>query len=197
MEGIIETLCLQIKNLTEQNNMLMEQNKYLMNKNQMLMDKDTNHLNMRNIKSKEIFLENELNQMQLGDYDWISFLANIKEHLILDDIKFIQKGYKQCIVDIIARIFSNLKHKPFYTLSKKSKIMVLYKNNIWEKIPFSIFVEEVKKLTNSIIHGCVCKFKHNISRDIFDETLEIMLDDTNKFKEQIANALIENCIIIF
>jgi hypothetical protein len=194
MDGIVETLCLQIQYLTEQNKLLMEQNIKL---TEMLNGKKPEPTVVTNLKTKESFLDDELKQLILTDNSWELFLKQIDQHLIIEDpIKFLDKGYKQTIVDIITRIFKSLKHKPFHTLSKKSKIVALYRNKQWEKLSFDKFVYEVKILTNTIIHGCMCKFKNKIPKNVMNETLVVMCEDTDKYKEQIANSLIESCIII-
>jgi len=193
MDGIVETLCLQIKHLTEQNKLLMEQNIIL---TEMLNGKKPEPILVTNPKSKESFLDEELQQLVLTDNSWEIFLKKIDQHLIIEDIKFIDKGYKQTIVDIITRIFKSLKHKPFHTLSKKSKVVALYRNKVWEKLSFDKFVYEIKLLTNTVIHGCICKFKNKIPKSVLNETLVIMCEDTDRYKEQIANSLIESCIII-
>jgi hypothetical protein len=198
MEGLVESLFLQIKLLSEQNSMLLEQTKYLMEQNRILTEKQNTVQSLENIpQNNDTFLNQELKCLNLGDNSWKSFLENVKNILIYDDIKFVEKGYRQCIIDIITRILKLTKHKPFHTLTKKSKIVALYREKEWDKITFNEFAEEIKKLINVIVHGLICKYKKQIPRCIFDETLVLMMEDTNEHKEFIANRLIENCVIIY
>jgi len=198
MDGLVESLFLQIKLLTEQNNTLMEQTKFLMEQNRILTDKQHTMQSLENIpQNNDTFLNEELKHLNLGDNSWKSFLENVKNIVVYDDIKFFEKGYRQCIIDIITRILKLSKHKPFHTLTKKSKIIALYREKEWDKITFNEFCEEIKKFINVIVHGLICKYKKQIPKNVFDETLVVMMEDTNDHKEFIANRLIENCVIIY
>ena len=195
--SLAEFLMSQIKTLTEQNKILMEQNIALMEQNNELSKQITSKpIEKASPTLKDMFLKNQVDNLNQDGYDWDYFMQSIKTNLASKDIKFHYKDYSSCIFDIIVRLLNLKTSRPIYTLSKKNKIVVLYKNNKWNKICFDDFVAEVKLVINTIIQQLLTKFRFHIPRAEYDETLLVMVDDTNKYKEHIANKLLEYCKII-
>jgi len=194
-ESFIKMLMNQVQYLESQNKELMQQNKDLTEKIiNLLNENKIVHLNETNISQKpKIFFYNDL----IVTTTWCQFIDNIKKLVALEDIKFYEKGYVDCIFDTILRLLNTINgNRPLYTFSKKNKIMVIYKDNKWSKIAFEDFKNEVKIVTNKIIHSFICNFKKKIPQSVYDETISIMMDDTDKYKEQIANKLLEYCVYL-
>lgn len=187
----IKMLTNQVHYLENQNKELMQQNKELTEKIFSLLNENKNNVLIEQ-KPKIFFYEN----LTVCE-SWSYFVENIKNSVTFEDIKFYEKGYTDCIFDIILRLFNTIDgNRPLYTFSKKNKIMVIYRENKWSRIAFDDFKNEIKIIANKIVHALFCNFKKKIPHSIYDETIAIMMSDTDKYKDHIANRLVEYCIYL-
>jgi hypothetical protein len=109
-------------------------------------------------------------------------------------VQFVEKGYVSCMTDIIIKYLNKLPARVVHTINKKNQVVVIFRDGQWKKLNLMDFSNEVSKIVNQVVRGCIPYFKKLTNTK--DETIVIIMDDTNQYKEKIAKNLIEYCGIL-